>query len=58
MKTFFNSDRLRAVEYFRNTVPKNEIQCKKKRNTVQKNEIQCKKMKYSAKRKEIQCKFH
>jgi 2',3'-cyclic-nucleotide 2'-phosphodiesterase (5'-nucleotidase family) len=59
MKNFLNSDWLRAVQFFRNTVQKvkfsakNEIQCKKW-NTVQKmkysakNEIQCKKVKYSA----------
>ena len=34
MKRFLNSYWLRAVQFFRNTVPKNEIQCKK--NTVQK----------------------
>jgi hypothetical protein len=35
MKTFLNSDWLRAaVQFFRNAVPKSEIQCKK---------IQCKK---------------
>ena len=30
MKTFLNSDWLRVVQFFRNTVPKNEMQCKKK----------------------------
>jgi hypothetical protein len=29
MKTFLDSDWLRVVQFFRNTVPKNEIQCKK-----------------------------
>ena len=44
MKKFLNSDWLRAVQFFRNTVKKNEIQWEK--------------MKYSGKNKEIQCKFH
>ena len=34
MKKFLKSDWLRTVQFFRNTVPKNEIQYKK-RNTVQ-----------------------
>ena len=34
MKNFLNSDWLRAVQFFRNTVPKNEIQL------VQKKEFQ------------------
>jgi hypothetical protein len=34
MKKFLNSDWLRVVQFFRNTVPKNEIQSKKI-NTVQ-----------------------
>jgi hypothetical protein len=27
MKKFLNSDWLRAVQFFRNTVPENEVQC-------------------------------
>jgi hypothetical protein len=45
MKKFLNSDWLTAMQFFRNTVPKSEIQCKKvkysakKKNTVQKVKI-------------------
>ena len=41
MKKFLDSDWLRAVQFFRNTVPKNKIQCKKKKYSA-------KKEKYSA----------
>jgi hypothetical protein len=49
MKEFLNSNWLRAGQFFRNTVPKNEMQCQKNEIPSAKkiSEIQCQKMKYS-----------